>query len=217
MTTSSTRCGAPCRPTNVDVRPLDAVRVAGWQKNGIAIDAATAPISPMPLTPPPDRTRSAGLKFATAPTLHGSNEVSLIFLRPALTRSRRASRRGYPYSRVLVDESHNAARRRAVAYGRPNNALNRCAPDIRLPLHQVLGCAGVISVRSQIMRRRQGGLLSSSMPIDRLCRQPRQQLAARRCDDWLHSQFGQHLGGGGHLIGPAHSVLHGAPLEPIDR
>jgi len=36
-----------------------------------SINATTAPTSPMPLTPPPDSTKSAGFGSATAPTLHG--------------------------------------------------------------------------------------------------------------------------------------------------
>src|SRR5258708_20997340 len=42
-----------------------------WARYPASINATTAPTRPMPLTPPPDSTRSAGLGSATAPTLHG--------------------------------------------------------------------------------------------------------------------------------------------------
>src|ERR1700730_9709091 len=48
-----------------------------WALYPASINATTAPTRPMPLTPPPDSTRSAGFGFGfgfgsgTAPTLHG--------------------------------------------------------------------------------------------------------------------------------------------------
>src|SRR6202023_271986 len=48
-----------------------------WARYPASINATTAPTRPMPLTPPPDNTRSAGFGFGfgfgfgPAPTLHG--------------------------------------------------------------------------------------------------------------------------------------------------
>src|SRR5258705_4768259 len=42
-----------------------------WALYPASINATTAPTRPMPLTPPPDSTKSAGFGSATAPTLHG--------------------------------------------------------------------------------------------------------------------------------------------------
>src|ERR1700754_2054270 len=80
-----------------------------WARYPPSINPTTAPTRPIPLTPPPHSTRSAGFGSATAPTLHGverRNQPGVVDLLQAhLHRTRGERTVGVLLARgVLVDE-----------------------------------------------------------------------------------------------------------------
>src|SRR5258708_12418996 len=105
-----------------------------WARYPASINATTAPTRPMPLTPPPDNTRSAGFGFGTAPTLHGverrDQPGTVDLLHADLDRTRGEGAVGIlPAGGVLVDEhqDHPAVRTHA---GTP------CPHDAPVGLHR---------------------------------------------------------------------------------
>src|SRR5689334_15709696 len=106
--------------------PADVPEIR-WARYPSSIRATTAPTRPIPLTPPPDSTMSAGLVSATAPTLHGverRNQPGVIdLLQPHLDRTgREGTVRVLLAGGVLVDEhQHDGGIRMHLRHGGPHD------------------------------------------------------------------------------------------------